>query len=99
MPSFAMSRVDLRGRTLSAAQLRAALPRGGVDVDSVVDVVRPIVEDVAARGAAAALDYGARFDRARPQRVRVAASDLAAALRDARYRREPAGCRPHGCQA
>ena len=35
MTSFAMSRIDLRGRVLTAAELRAALPRGGVDVDAV----------------------------------------------------------------
>ncbi len=80
MTSFAMSRIDLRGRALTAAQLRAALPRGGVDVDAVVPTVRPIVDDVAARGAEAALEYGAKFDGVRPGRVRVPAADLAAAL-------------------
>ena len=80
MPSFAMTRVDLRGRALSAAQLRAALPRGGVDVDAVLPAVRPIVEDVAARGATAALEYGQKFDGVRPDRVRVPAGELTAAL-------------------
>lgn len=47
MTRFAMPRIDLRGRTMSAAQLRTALPRGGVDVDAVVPTVRPIVEQVA----------------------------------------------------
>ncbi len=80
MTSFAMSRIDLRGRTLTAAQLRAVLPRGGVDVDSVVPTVKPIVEDVAARGGVAALDYGEKFDGVRPAAVRVPAADLQAAL-------------------
>ena len=80
MSSFALSRIDLRGQTLTAAQLRAALPRGGVDVDAVVPTVRPIVEDVADRGAPAALDYGLRFDGVRPAAVRVPAADLATAL-------------------
>ncbi|MGY4708785.1 histidinol dehydrogenase [Mycolicibacterium sp. CBM1] len=80
MTSFAMNRIDLRGRTLTAAQLRTALPRGGVDVDSVVPKVRPIVDDVAARGAVAALDYGEKFDGVRPLTVRVAARELDAAL-------------------
>lgn len=75
-----LSRIDLRGRALSAAQLRAALPRGGVDVDAVVPTVRPIVEDVAERGAVAALEYGARFDGVRPDMVRVPAAELDAAL-------------------
>ena len=47
MATFCMPRVDLRERSLSAAELRAALPRGGVDVDAVVPTVRPIVDDVA----------------------------------------------------
>ncbi|MBB3606785.1 histidinol dehydrogenase [Mycolicibacterium sp. BK556] len=80
MTSFAMNRIDLRGRTLTAAQLRAALPRGGVDVDAVVPKVRPIVDDVAERGAVAALEYGEQFDGVRPPTVRVPASALADAL-------------------
>src|ERR1700712_3353058 len=80
MASFEMSRIDLRNRTMSAAQLRAALPRGGVDVDAVVPTVRPIVDDVAARGAVAALEYGARFDGVRPEAVRVPAAVLEKAL-------------------
>ena len=75
-----MTRIDLRGQTLTAAQLRSALPRGGIDVDAVLPDVRPIVDDVAARGAIAALEYGEKFDGARPPRVRVPESALAAAL-------------------
>lgn len=75
-----MARIDLRGRHLSTAELRAVLPRGGVDVDSVVPTVRPIVDDVRARGAEAALEYGQRFDGLRPAAVRVPAAKLAAAL-------------------
>ncbi|MCX6484472.1 MAG: histidinol dehydrogenase, partial [Mycobacterium sp.] len=80
MTAFAMTRIDLRGRTLTAAQLRTALPRGGVDVDSVVPTVRPIVDDVAARGATAALEYGEKFDGVRPEAVRVPVAELDAAL-------------------
>jgi histidinol dehydrogenase len=75
-----MSRVDLRGSTLSAARLRSALPRGGVDVDAVVPKVRPIVDAVAGRGAAAALEYGESFDGVRPAKVRVPAAELDRAL-------------------
>ena len=80
MTSFAMTRIDLRGRTLSTAELRTALPRGGVDVDAMVPKVRPIVDDIAARGAVAALEYGEKFDGARPGAVRVPTDALAAAL-------------------
>jgi histidinol dehydrogenase len=75
-----ISRIDLRGRAMTAAQLRAALPRGGVDVDAVVPTVRPIVADIAERGAPAALEYGAKFDGVRPATVRVPQAELDAAL-------------------
>ena len=77
-----MARIDLRGADLSAARLRTTLPRGGVDVDSVVPKVRPIVDDIAARGAIAALEYGEKFDGVRPEAVRVAGEKLQAALAD-----------------
>ena len=80
MAPITMTRIDLRNRTRSAAQLRAQLPRGGVDVDAVAPTVRPIVDTVAARGADAALEYGESFDGVRPAAVRVPAGELDAAL-------------------
>src|SRR3954451_8313595 len=80
MAPITMTRIDLRNRSMSAAQLRAALPRGGVDVDAVVPKVRPIVDGVAERGADAALEYGQSFDGVRPDTVRVPAECLEAAL-------------------
>ena len=78
--SALMSRIDLRGQPLSAARLRAVLPRGGVDVDAVVPKVRPIVDAVVERGAVAALEYGEAFDGVRPETVRVPLAHLASAL-------------------
>lgn len=75
-----IARIDLRGAQLSATQLRSALPRGGVDVDTVVPKVRPIVDAVAARGAEAALEYGDSFDGVRPAQVRVPTARLQSAL-------------------
>ncbi|WP_370068589.1 histidinol dehydrogenase [Mycobacterium sp. MAA66] len=75
-----MARIDLRGQQLSTAQLRAVLPRGGVDVDAVLPTVRPIVDAVIERGAEAALEYGESFDGVRPATVRVPRSELDAAL-------------------
>ena len=75
-----MARIDLRGADLSAARLRVALPRGGVDVDAALPSVRPIVEAVAERGAEAALDFGESFDQVRPSTVRVPGAELDAAL-------------------
>lgn len=77
-----LSRTDLRGSTPTLAQLRRALPRGGTDVNSVLPTVTPVVEDIAAHGSSAALDYGEKFDRVRPSSVRVPADVIAAALAD-----------------
>ena len=65
--------IDLRGHTPSTSELRRVLPRGGVNVNGVLPTVAPIVEEVRERGAAAALDYGEKFDRVRPTAVRVPA--------------------------
>ena len=75
-----MARIDLRGADLSAARLRAALPRGGVDVEAALSTVRPIVDAVADRGAEAALEYGESLDGVRPPTVRVPSAELDAAL-------------------
>lgn len=70
----------LAGAELTAAELRAALPRGGADVEAVLPTVRPIVAAVAERGAEAALDFGASFDGVRPHAIRVPDAALDAAL-------------------
>ena len=75
-----MARIDLRTAELSAAQLRTALPRGGVDVDAVMPTVRPIVDAVAEKGADAALEYGETFDGVRPATVRVPVERIESAL-------------------
>ncbi|MFD6860365.1 histidinol dehydrogenase [Rhodococcus sp. NPDC060090] len=75
-----LARTDLRGRTPTTAELRGALPRGGVDVDAVLHHVRPVVEDIRDRGADAALDYCEKFDGVRPDSVRVPAAELERAL-------------------
>ncbi|GJF12552.1 histidinol dehydrogenase [Mycolicibacterium cyprinidarum] len=75
-----LRRIDLRDTVLSAARLRASLPRGGVDVDAIVPTVRPIVAAVAQRGVEAALEYGQSFDGITPEQVRVPTERLTAAL-------------------
>ncbi len=75
-----LRRIDLRDTALSAARLRTALPRGGVDVEAIVPTVRPIVDAVAQRGAEAALEYGLAFDGVRSDQVRVPVDRLTEAL-------------------
>ncbi|ATG54308.1 histidinol dehydrogenase [Brachybacterium ginsengisoli] len=73
---------DLRTRTLTAAELTAALPRAELDVEAAVAVARPLVEDVASRGAAAVLDASERFDGMRPEHLRVPPEALQRALEE-----------------
>ncbi len=75
-----MSTLDLRGRPLEARTLRTALPRAEFDVEAALQQVRPIVEDVRHRGAAALRDLGERFDGVRPTHLRVPAEVLQHAL-------------------
>ena len=73
-----LTRIDLRGR--QGVDLQAVLPRAAVEVADAAEIVRPVVDDVAARGAAAVLDACERFDGVRPASLRVPAQALADAL-------------------
>jgi histidinol dehydrogenase len=75
-----ISRIDLRGRTLSRRELLEALPRPELDVESAAAAVEPILADVRARGADALRDLAERFDGVRPEHLRVPAEAIAAAV-------------------
>jgi histidinol dehydrogenase len=77
-----LARIDLRGRTLGTRELRGLLPRAAVDVEAALAAVRPICEDVRARGVAAARELTARFDGVRLERLRVPAGAIEQALFD-----------------
>jgi len=81
-----ISRIDLRGRTLSRRELLAELPRAEVDVEHAGAQVAPILDAVREQGAAALRDLAERFDGVRPQHLRVPAE----ALRDAVGTLDPA---------
>jgi histidinol dehydrogenase len=72
-----LRRIDLRGAAYGVAP---DLPRAAVDVSAAVEAVRPVVEDVRVRGAAAVRDATARFDGVTLGALRVPAAALAAAL-------------------
>ena len=75
-----ISRLDLRGRTLSTRELVDSLPRAQVSVSDAAELVRPIIDDVRERGAAALRDLAERFDGVRPHDLRVPVGAFAAAL-------------------
>lgn len=72
--------IDLTGQQPTTASLRRVLPRGATDIDSVLPVVAPVVNDIRERGVEAALEYGKKFDGISPPAVRVSAQDLDNAL-------------------
>jgi histidinol dehydrogenase len=75
-----IGRVDLRGQRPGAAGLRAVLPRAALDVEVALEVVRPLCDDVRARGADAVRELTARFDGVDLETTRVPQQALADAL-------------------
>jgi histidinol dehydrogenase len=75
-----LRRIDLRGRTPGTIEIRALLPRAPIDVDSVLESVRPICDDVFKRGANAAREVTRRFDGVELSELRVPARALTDAL-------------------
>jgi len=78
-----ITRVDLRGEaaaSLSRSRLEGVLPRARVDVESALEAVRPVCEDVRQRGAAAVREQTRRFDGVDLLSTRVGEQALADAL-------------------
>ncbi|MCL2848658.1 MAG: histidinol dehydrogenase [Micrococcales bacterium] len=75
-----ISRIDLRGTTLTRRELVAALPRAELDVEHAAQQVAPVVADVRERGADALRDWAEKFDHVRPQHLRVPAQAVADAV-------------------
>lgn len=71
-----MRRIDVRGAT---GDLRGFLPRAAMDVFDATERIKPIIDDVRERGAAAVLDWTQRLDGIRPASLRVPPELLAAA--------------------
>jgi len=73
-----IARIDLRGK--GDVDTQALLPRAVLDVETALDVVRPICEDVRHRGVTAVLEATERFDGVRLKTTRVPAEALQEAL-------------------
>ncbi|GAA2574696.1 histidinol dehydrogenase [Microbacterium binotii] len=72
--------IDLRGRTLSASELLAAVPRAEMAREAALTAAAQIVHDVAARGEQALREQAERFDGVTDHSLRVPASHLDEAL-------------------
>ena len=73
-----LTTIDLRG--VSVPDYRAVVPRAGFDVAAATAVVQPIIDAVAARGAAALAEFSERFDHVVPPSFRVPKESVTAAL-------------------
>ena len=69
-----LKRIDLRNASYD--NLAEVLPRAELDVEAALGAVRPIIDDVRARGGAALRDIAERFDGVRPEDLRVPAEAL-----------------------
>mgnify|MGYP005983930087 CR=1 FL=1 len=78
-----LRRLDLRSAAPSTpAEYRHAVPRAEVDVEHALAAGAPICADVRERGSVAVLEAGERFDRVRPEGLRVPAEVMERALAD-----------------
>lgn len=82
MSNTTMRIIDLRGKCLTRAEMLAAMPRAEMGTEEATELVRPILDDVKARGAAALRDFEEKFDHVRPEHLRVPAEAMTAALEE-----------------
>lgn len=61
-PQQRLRRIDLRGAGSASPDYRTLVPRADFDVDSALEIVRPICDAVRERGVEAILEYSAKFD-------------------------------------
>ncbi len=72
--------IDLRGKTLTRAEMLAAMPRAEMGTDEATELVQPILDNVKRNGAKALREYAERFDHVVPKKLRVPADVRDAAV-------------------
>lgn len=80
MGNNTMRIIDLRGKHLTRAEMLEAMPRAEMGTSEASALVRPILDDVKSRGAAALRDYEEKFDHIRPEHLRVPVEAMRHAL-------------------
>ena len=73
-------KVDLRGQRFDSASVNKLVPRAAVDISMAVEQIRPLLDDVRARGAEAVVAVTIERDGVDPQPLKVGADELAKAL-------------------
>lgn len=72
--------VDLRGQRFDSTRVNELVPRAAIDISMAVEQIRPLLDDVRARGAEAVVEVTIARDGVDPQPLKVGADELAAAL-------------------
>jgi histidinol dehydrogenase len=73
--------VDLRGKALTASLVNTAVPRAALDIETAVDQIKPLLDDVRVRGEKALVDVAMRFEKVDPRPFLVSKEELDAAER------------------
>ncbi len=73
--------IDLRDAQPTRIEWAGIVPRPATDASSATDAAAALIADVRERGEAALLDQAERFDGARPERIRIHADAISAAVR------------------
>jgi len=87
--------IDLRGQNLSRAELLAAMPRAAMGTSEATDLVRPILDDVKERGAAALRDAAGMAKHAYAEPKQINGASRGERRHESRAARENPAC-PEG---
>ena len=70
-PSIAISLIDLRGKKLSKAQYKRAIPRAQLDVTRAMEIIAPILDRVENGSEETLRELALEYDGVRPEHIRV----------------------------
>lgn len=73
--------IDLRETQPTRTELAALVPRPSMDVGTASEAAAALIAEVRDRGEAALLDQAERLDGVRPERIRIHADEISAAVR------------------
>jgi len=72
--------LDLRGQSLTAAQVRSLIPRASLDIAQAAEQIKPLIQSIAVDGLPAILEASLRFDGFNPEPLLVSKAEISAAV-------------------
>ena len=79
-PAITIAQIDLRGKTMTRQQLKRAIPRALVDIDTAMQIVAPILLRVKNGDESTLKALAQEFDGISPKEIRVPISEITKAL-------------------